>query len=32
MEKFVFGKLTHHKDLVSESAELQFILKFFFEN
>ena len=31
MENFVFGNLIHHKGLVSESAELQFIHKLCFQ-
>ena len=30
MKNVVFGNLTHHKDLVSDSAELQFIHKLLF--
>ena len=31
MENFVFGNLTHHKGLVPESTELQFIDKLCFQ-
>ena len=30
MENFVFENLTNHKDLVSDSAELQFINNLYF--
>ena len=31
MENFTFGNLTHHKGLVLESAELEFIDRLFFQ-